>query len=193
MAPERGTEFRRGVSGRVTTIAAMPKRLRPILLALLAAGVSAGLLGCGGDDGPDPSLSAQEAGVLVSRLDEIQSNVDVGSCLVAADRTEELLAEIEELPDSVNQEVRNALTRGTTNLLDLLEDPEQCEPRTTTVETTTTAPTTTDEDETTTQRTRPETTTTTPTQTQPSTTTTPTQPTTPTTPGGASGGIGPGP
>jgi hypothetical protein len=187
MTPEPGTA---SVQSRMASIAAMPKRLRTIVLALIAAGVSAGLLGCGGDNGPDPSLSAQEAGVLVSRLDEIRSNVDVGSCLVAADRTEELLAEIEELPDSVNQDVRNALTRGATNLLDLLEDPEQCEPRTTTVETTTTAPTTTDE-ETTTQKTRPETTTT-PTQTQPNTTTTPTQPTTPTTPGGASGGIGPG-
>jgi hypothetical protein len=177
------------VQSRAASIAAMPKRLRPILLAVIVAGASAGVLGCGGDDGPDPSVSAQEAGVLVSRLDEIQSNVDVGSCLVAADRTEELLAEIDQLPDSVDQEVRNALTRGATNLLDLLEDPEQCEPRTTTVETTTTAPTTTEEEETTTQRTRPETTTTTPTQTQPNTTTTPT---TPTTPGGASGGIGPG-
>jgi hypothetical protein len=187
MALEPGTE---SVQSRMASIAAMPKRLRPLVLALVAACVSAGLLGCGGDDGPDPSLSAQEAGVLVSRLDEIQSNVDVGSCLVAADRTEELLGEIEELPGSVNQEVKNALTRGATNLLDLLEDPDQCEPRTTTDETTTTAPTTTEE-ETTTERTRPETTTT-PTQTQPNTTTTPTQTTTPTTPGGASGGIGPG-
>jgi hypothetical protein len=186
MTLEPGTE---SVQSRMASIAAMPKRLRPILLALVAACVSAGLLGCGGDEGPDPSLSAQEAGVLVSRLDEIRSNVDVGSCLVAADRTEELLGEIEELPDSVNQEVKNALTRGATNLLDLLEDPEQCEPPITTVETTTTAPRTTEE--TTTERTRPETTTT-PTQTQPNTTTTPTQPTTPTTPGGASGGIGPG-
>jgi hypothetical protein len=184
MASETDTA---SVQSRAASIAAMPKRLRPILLALIVAGASAGVLGCGGDGGPDPSISAQEAGVLVSRLDEIQSNVDVGSCLVAADRTEELLAEIDQLPDSVDQEVRNALTRGATNLLDLLEDPEQCEPRTTTVETTTTAPTTTEEEPTTTQRTRPETTTT-PTQTQPNTTTTPT---TPTTPGGASGGIGP--
>ena len=170
------------------SIAAMPNKLRPIVLALIVAAASAGLLGCGGDSGPDPSLSGQEAGVLVSRLDEIQSNVDVGSCLVAADRTEELLAEVEQLPDSVNQDVKNALTRGATNLLDLLEDPDQCESRTTTTETTTTSPTTTEED-TTTQRTRPETTTT---PTQPNTTTTPTQPTTPTTPGGTSGGIGPG-
>jgi hypothetical protein len=171
------------------SIAAMPNKLRSIVLALIAAAAAAGLLGCGGDAEPDPSLSGQEAGVLVSRLDEIQSNVDVGSCLVAADRTEELLAEVEQLPDSVNQDVRNALSRGATNLLDLLEDPNQCEPRTTTTETTT-APTTTEED-TTTQRTRPETTTT-PTQTQPNTITTPTQPTTTTTPGGGSGGIGPG-
>jgi tRNA/tmRNA/rRNA uracil-C5-methylase (TrmA/RlmC/RlmD family) len=177
-----------GKSARAS-IPAMPKLLRSILLALMLA-ASAALVGCGGDGGPDPSISSQEAAVLVSRIDEIRDNVDVGSCLVAQDRTEELLNEIDELPDSVDQEVKNALTRGATNLLDLLEDPDQCEPRTTTTEpTTTTAPTTTEEEQpTTTERTRPDTTTS---ETEPTTPTTTTQPTTPTTPG-ASGGIGPG-
>jgi hypothetical protein len=177
-----------GKSARAS-IPAMPKSLRSTLLALILAGASAGVLGCGGDGGPDPSISSQEAAVLVSRIDEIRDNVDVGSCLVAQDRTEELLSEIDELPDSVDQEVKNALTRGATNLLDLLEDPDQCEPRTTTTEPTTTAePTTTEEEPTTTERTRDNTTTT---ETEPTTPTTTTQPTTPTTPG-ASGGIGPG-
>jgi hypothetical protein len=173
------------VKSGMATIAAMPNKLRPILLALMLAALPAGAIGCGGDGGPDPSLSSQEAGVLVSRLDEIRDNVDVGSCLVAADRTEQLLSEIDQLPDSVNQEVKNALTRGATNLLELIEDPNECERPTTTTETTTTEPTTTEEETTTTE---PETTTT---ETQPTTTTTPTQ-TQPTPTTGGSGGIGPG-
>ena len=171
---------------RLASIAAMPNKLRPILLALVLA-ASAALAGCGGDGGPDPSLSSDQASVLTSRLQEIQDNVDVGSCLVAADRTDDLLADIDELPGDVNQQVKNALVRGASNLKGLLQDPEKCESRaTTTTESTSTEETT---EPTTTEETQPETTTTR-TQTQPTTTTqTQTQPST--TPG-ASGGIGPG-
>jgi hypothetical protein len=172
----------------MASIAAMPDLKRPIVLALVLGAASGALAGCGGDSGPDPSLSADEASLLDSKLQEIEDNVDVGSCLVAADRVDDLLADVNELPDSVNQQVKNALTRGGTNLKELLQDPEKCESRSTTTTTeSTTAPTTTEE---TTTRTRTQPTTTTNTQTQPPTTTTPppTQPTI-TDP---SGGIGPG-
>jgi hypothetical protein len=113
----------------------------------------------------------------------------VGSCLVADEKTDELLADIDELPSSVNDDVRQALENGANNLKLLLTDPSQCEGRTTTTEaTTTTAPTTTEE-ETTTTKTRPSTTT--ETETEPNVTTTPTQ-TGPSTTTGGSGGIGPG-
>jgi hypothetical protein len=177
-----------GLSGVPATIAAMPKKVRPILLALFLAGVSAGVLGCGGSSGPDPSLTPQEAAVLNSKIDEIQANVQVGSCLVASDKTDDLIADIQELPSSVNSEVKTALENGANQLKILLADPDQCEGRTTTSETTTSTPSTTEE--TTTTKTHP--TTTTKTQTQPTTTT---QTQTQTTPGGTtsgSGGIGPG-
>ena len=164
----------------------MPNKLRPILLALFLAAAGAGALGCGGSSSPDPSISSQEAALLTSKIDEIKANVDVGSCLVAAEKTDDLLADVNDLPSSVNQDVKNALTRGATNLKGLLEDPDQCQGRTTTSETTTSTPSTTES--TTTTNTRP--TTTTQTQTQP-TTTTQTQTTPPPTTGG-SGGIGPG-
>jgi hypothetical protein len=170
------------------SIAAMPNRFRPILLALFLAAAGAAVLGCGGNSGPDPSLSSQEAATLDSKIDEIQANVQVGSCFVAADKTDDLLADINELPGSVNQSVKNALINGANNLKGLLEDPSQCQGRTTTSETTTSTPSTTTES-TTTTNTRP-TTTTTRTQTQP-TTTTQTQ-TGPSTTTGGSGGIGPG-
>jgi hypothetical protein len=165
----------------------MPKMLRPILLALFLAAAAAGVLGCGGSSSPDPSISAQDAAVLSSKIDEIQANVQVGSCLVAADKTDDLIADVQQLPSSVNSDVKTALLNGANQLKILLSDPTQCEGRTTTSETTTSTPSTTES--TTTTRTQP--TTTTKTQTQPTTTTnTSTQGTT--IGGGNSGGVGPG-
>ena len=181
MAPDR-TRF--GRSGAPASIAAMPKMLRRTLLALFLAAAAAGVLGCGGSSGPDPSLSGQEAAALSSKIDEIQANVRVGSCLVASDKTDDLIADIQALPSSVNSEVKTALENGANQLKILLADPHECEGRTTTTETTSTStPSTTEE--TTTERTQP--TTTSKTQTQ-ATTTTQTQ----TTPTITSGGIGPG-
>jgi hypothetical protein len=181
-----------GDSDAPATIAAMPKELRSILLALFLVAAAAGILGCGGDGGPDPSLSADEAALLTSKINEIQANVDVGSCLVAASKTEDLLADVDALPSSVNQEVKNALVRGATNLKGLLEDPDKCQSR---AATTTSTPSTTESttESTTTTRTQPTTTHAPPTETVPNVTTTPTQTqtTTPPTTGG-SGGLGPG-
>jgi hypothetical protein len=166
----------------------MPKKLRPIVLALFLAAAAGGVLGCGGSSGPDPSLNSQEAAVLSSKIDEIQANVAVGSCLVASDKTDDLIADVQSLPSSVNDQVKSALENGANQLKLLLADPNQCQGRTTTSETTTSTPSTTES--TTTTKTHP--TTTTRTQTQ-ATTTTPTQTqTSPSTTTGGSGGIGPG-
>ena len=177
------------VESGIASLAAMlatPNKLRSTVLALLLAGTSLGLLGCGGDKGPDPSIPADSARVLEAKVQEIQDNVAVGSCFVAVDKTDELLADIDQLPSSVNGDVRRALENGANNLKVLLNNPDQCEGRTTTTEPTTTEEPTTEP--TTTEETRP--TTTTPTQTQPTTTTPP--PTQPSTTTGGSGGIGPG-
>jgi hypothetical protein len=172
------------VRGALASIPAMPKLLRPILLALVLA--AAALAGCGGNGGPDPSISGEDARTLLGQIEEIQANVDVDSPCVAADRTDNLIADIQELPSSVDSEVRRALDNGANNLK--LQLSGECENRTETTTTTdTTEPTTTEE--TTTEETEP--TTTERTQTQ-ETTPTQTQPDTTTTPGDASGGIGPG-
>jgi hypothetical protein len=169
----------------------MPNKLRPILLALFLAAAAGAVLGCGGGNSPDPSIAPDQAAVLTSKINEIESNVAVGSCLVAADKTDELIADIHELPSSVNDKVVQALENGANNLKLLTANPDQCQGN---AETTTSTPSTTESttQSTTTTRTRPTTTTTptTPTQTQP-TTTTQTQ-TTPTPTTGGSGGIGPG-
>ena len=164
----------------------MPIKIRSAVLALIpVAGVMV-LAGCGGDDGPDPSISQEDAQTLLAQVQEVEDNVEVGSCIVASDRTDQLISDIGELPDSVDEDVRQALDNGANNLRLLLADPDQCEREETTVETTTEEePTTTEEaeEETTTRETttRPE---------QTETQTTPTQ--TQTTPTNPSGGVGPG-
>src|SRR5262245_4892620 len=170
----------------VASIAAIPNAPRPILPALILAAAVLVATGCGGSSSPDPSIGASDAAILSAKLDEIKANVDNGSCLVAADRTDDLISDIENLPSSVNDSVKNALLNGANHLKPLLVNPGKCAGRTATLPTTT-AETTTTEPTTTSQTTT--TATTTPTQTQ--TTPTQTQPTT-TTPGSPSGGVGPG-
>ena len=170
------------------TIAAMPKPLRAIALAVVLAAASAGVIGCG-SSGPDPSIPQENARILLAKIAEIKANVDVGSCLVAAEKTDDLLSDVADLPSSVNSDVKQALDSGANNLKLQLTDPSKCQGRTevtTTTETPTTPSTT---EETTTERTQPTTTERTQTETTP--TQTQTTPNTTTTPG-ASGGIGPG-
>jgi hypothetical protein len=169
----------------------MPIKIRSAVLALIPVAGIMVLAGCGGDGGPDPSISREDAQTLLAEIQEIEDNVEVGSCIVASDRTDQLISDVGELPDSVAEDVRQALDNGANNLRLLLADPDQCEREETTVETTTEEePTTTEEEETTTRETttRPEQTQTRTTATQ--TQTTPTQ--TQTTPTNPSGGVGPG-
>lgn len=153
------------------------------IFAVIALAASLVVAGCGGDNENEGDLPADDATTLLGQLEEVQANLDVGSCFVAADEADNLIADIQELPSDVNGDLRQALEKGAEQLKVLLEDPDQCErPTTTTSETTT--------GETTTEETSTEQTTTRETTTEPTTTaTTPTQ-TTPTTPG--SGGVGPG-
>jgi hypothetical protein len=173
--------------GPLASIAAMPNKLRSILLALILA-ASAGVVGCG-NSGPDPSIPADDAQTLLAKIAEIRANVDVGSCFVAADKTDDLLADVANLPSSVNSQVKESLDNGANNLKLLLNDPAKCQGRSATTETTTSTPSTTSTTQsTTTIRTQTKPTTTT--QTQP---TTPTQTqSTPTVTQPPSGGVGPG-
>ena len=78
--------------------------------------------------------------MLSSKIEEIQANVQVGSCVVAADKTDDLIADVQQLPSSVNSDVKTALLNGANQLKILLADPNQCQGRTTTSETTTSTP-----------------------------------------------------
>jgi hypothetical protein len=154
------------------------------IFAVIALAASLAAAGCGGDNENEGDLPPDDAAALLGQLEEVQANLAVGSCFVAADEADSLIAEIQDLPSEVDGDLRRALENGAEQLMVLLEDPDQCERPTTTSETTT-------EETTTEETTTEEDTTTRETTTEPTTTaTTPTAPTTPTTPG--SGGVGPG-
>ena len=170
----------------IASIAAVPSLIKRVALSraltsiftlMVVAGLA--LAGCGGDSEGESDIPASEAATLLGQLEEVQANVDVGSCFVAADETENLITEIEDLPDEVEADLRRALENGAEQLQVLLQDPDQCErPETTTEETTTEEETTEEETKTRETTTEP----TTPTQTQTQTTPSP----------GGSGGVGPG-
>jgi hypothetical protein len=163
----------------LASIAAVPRPKAIIVTIALAASLAVG--GCGSDNESKGDLPADDATTLLGQLEEVQANLDVGSCFVAADEADNLIADIQDLPDDVDSDLRQALERGAEQLKTLLEDPDQCE-RPVTTDTTT--------EETTTEETSTEETTTKETTTEPTTTTTTPTQTTPTTPG--SGGVGPG-
>jgi hypothetical protein len=155
-----------------------PKLILP-LICLATAALAAG---CGGgDDEPEPSIPQASAVTLVSTLQEVQDNVDVGSCLIAQDKVQEFQEELSQLPSDVNADVVDALQKGGLNLGTLVE--EDCDRQ----EETTTEETETQDTETQDTETQ-ETDTTQPTETQapPTTTTTPQPP-----PNTGGGGVGP--
>ena len=168
----------------MASIGRVPK-LRLILVAGALAGASMGVLGCGGG-GPKPSIPTDNATTLLGELQEIQANVDNGSCFVASDRTDSLISDIQDLPSSVNSDVQSALENGAKQLTILLSDPSKCQGHTTTTTTPSTESTESTQSTTTTHTDTNRITT--PTRSQP-TTTTQTQPPPPTV---TSGGIGPG-
>jgi PBP1b-binding outer membrane lipoprotein LpoB len=159
------------------------------LAALL--GAAALMAGCGSDEEePEPSIPAASAEAIEVRLDEVQrryqegtENDNPGACEdIADDSFPAIQDQIDNLPSSVDKEVRDTLVAGLAHLVDLVEsgcaDVEQTDTETTEETTPTETVTTPPETETT----PPETETTPP-------ETTPQQPTTPQQdPGGGGGG-----
>ena len=119
----------------IASIAAVP-RAKPIF-AILALVASLAVAGCGSDNESQGDLPPDDAATLLGQLEEVEANLDVGSCFVAADEADNLIADIQDLPSSVDGDLRRALENGAEQLRVLLEDPDQCERPTTTSEPTT--------------------------------------------------------
>jgi cobalamin biosynthesis protein CobT len=151
---------RPGTHRPVSRLAAMPGRTQITLLACLCAAV---LAGCGSDE--EGTIPQDNSAQLIDRLDAVEERVAAGDCESAQQQADAFVAEVNELPAEVDDEVKGGLQDGADRLVELSND--QCEDTTgetgfdnlepTTTTPTTTTPTTT---ETTTTETDEETTTT---------------------------------
>ena len=125
----------------------MPARLR---IMVLACALPATLAGCGGgDDGTIPSGQSDE---LLRQLDAIQNDIQTGNCDLVDDHAQAFAAAVSALPDDVDPKVRQGLTEASTQVVELSQQPDQCETTTGAtgpegVEETTTTEETTTEDE----------------------------------------------
>ena len=137
----------RGRAGPITRLAAMPGRIRKSLLVCVFA---LSLAGCGGGD--DGSIPSDEAGQLLALLAAVQNAAQDGDCELAQGNAQEFVDRVNNLPNGVDQEVSNELTKAAANLDDLASEPSECTPtgtsdtggvQTTTEEETTTEPTST--------------------------------------------------
>lgn len=166
----------------VTRLAAMPGKTRLAgVLAAVAAAVAISACGSSGDKATIPQQNADE---LNAALNSAQTAVDDGNCKKAENAAGDFIDAVNQLPDTVSTEDKDALRTAGDNLQKLAQDPSQCKPDTGTTSlggqqppTTTTAPVTTVP------------TTTTPTTTATTTTTSSTPP--PDTGGNEGGGGGP--
>jgi hypothetical protein len=166
-----------------------PRTITTLLLAIAVVAAA----GCGADEETKPSIPADSAQALEARLDEVQRRFDAGggACGDIINDTQPAVQSIlASLPQSVNADVRSAVTDSFDRLFEL--SAEQCDdeeqsttPTETETETTETETTDTTETETTdTTETEP----TTPTETTPTTETVPP----PDDGGTGGGGAGPG-
>jgi hypothetical protein len=103
----------------------MPRLPLVVLSVSLGAVCAIVLAACGSDDedGTIPPASAQ---ALIQSLQDAQGEQSQGDCQGVADAAGNLLTQIDELPDSVDPEVRQALAEGSNNLRALGEDETNC-------------------------------------------------------------------
>ena len=165
-----------------------PRIITTLLLVIAAVATT----GCGADEETKPSIPADTAQALESRLDEVQRRFEAGGGAcgdVTNDSQPAVQSILASLPSSVDPDVRSALTDSFDRLFQL--SAEQCDDQ---EESTTPTETETQTTETeTTDTTETETTDTTPTETTPTETTPTTETAPPPADDGGTGGGGAGP
>jgi hypothetical protein len=155
MMPARRPNGRREPVAR---LAAMPRPPLFLLSVALGAVVAVALASCGSDD--EGTIPPQSAAAMLTALENARGEQSQGDCTGVSDAAGNLLTEINEAPDTVDPDVRQAIVDGANNLRTLAEDENTCEPTgstgpsgpqndETTTEPTTTEPTTTETDTTT--------------------------------------------
>jgi hypothetical protein len=153
----------------LTRLAAMPGHKR-LAATLAVAGAAVAFSACGSSDA-DRTISPTDADTLQAALAQVQAAVDQGKCSQAQEHADAFVDAVNELPETVGTENKEALRTAGENLQELASDPDQCD-QTGTTGLTDTQPTTPEE----TTTTPPESTTTTDETTTRETTTTTTKP-----------------
>jgi hypothetical protein len=126
----------------------MRLRLLPALAALVLGAATALLVACG-NDGRIPSGDASS---IKSALNRIETDYRAGRCQTAEQDVEKVQNALLNLPNSVNDDLRNRLQSGIRNLRERVPatcgqaqtQTQETQPETTTTDTTTTETTTTD-------------------------------------------------
>jgi hypothetical protein len=104
----------------------MPRLLLVFLSLALGATCAFALVACGSDD--EGTIPPDDAQAMLDALGDAQAERDEQDCAGLADAAGNLITEVDDLPDSVDPEVRTALAEGGQNLQDLASDESKCEP-----------------------------------------------------------------
>jgi hypothetical protein len=126
----------------------MRLRLLPALAALVLGAATALLVACGGDG----RIPSGDASSIKSALSRIETDYRAGRCQTAEQDVEKVQNALLNLPNSVNDDLRNRLQSGIRNLRERVPatcgqaqtQTQETQPETTTTDTTTTETTTTD-------------------------------------------------
>ena len=95
-----------------------------VLLALLTIVIAALLAGCGSED---VALPEENAADLLAQVQEIEATIADGNCNVVETQAMQFATAVDGLPSSVDGEVRSGLEKAASRLVDLSQDPSQCE------------------------------------------------------------------
>jgi hypothetical protein len=95
-----------------------------VLSSLLTIVIAALLAGCGSDDVALPEESAAD---LLAQVQEIEATIADGNCNVVETQAMQFATAVDGLPSSVDGEVRSGLEKAASRLVDLSQDPDQCE------------------------------------------------------------------
>ncbi len=98
----------------------MPGAARISLLALVTVATFGG---CGSSGDSIPSGDADQ---LLKRLDEVEGAIESGKCEGAQASAQLFVTQVDQLPASVDSDVKKALDAGSERLSQLAADPEQC-------------------------------------------------------------------
>jgi hypothetical protein len=141
----------------------MPRLTLLLVSLVLGAGCAVLISSCGGDEGPETGIPAENADGMLGELERAQAAFAAGDCEEVAETAEQLqgAAAGALVEAGVDAEVREGINQGAAHLAELAATSPECEDQETTTTTdeekpepetepTTTAPTTTTTEETTT-------------------------------------------